>query len=91
MMLTDDRELTNALLKLKEKDIIEYKIKLEQIKILKQQEKEQKKQQQETNDKPKCPKCGSTNIQIVPRKWSLLSGFMTNKTDRVCVNCKYKW
>lgn len=38
-----------------------------------------------------CPKCGSTNIQIVPRKWSLLTGFMTNKTDRVCVNCKYKF
>lgn len=39
----------------------------------------------------KCPKCGSTNIQIVPRKWSLLTGFLTNKTDRVCVNCKHKF
>ena len=39
----------------------------------------------------KCPKCGSTNIQIVPRKWSLLTGIFTNATDRVCVNCKYKW
>lgn len=38
-----------------------------------------------------CPKCGSTNIQIVPRKWSILTGIFTNKTDRVCVNCKYKW
>ena len=38
-----------------------------------------------------CPKCGSTNIQIVPRKWSLLTGIFTNATDRVCVNCKYKW
>lgn len=38
-----------------------------------------------------CPKCGSTNIQIVPRKWSLLTGIFTNKTDRVCVNCKYKF
>lgn len=41
--------------------------------------------------KPKCPKCGSTSIQIVPRKWSLLTGFATNKADRVCVNCKYRW
>lgn len=40
---------------------------------------------------PRCPKCGSTNIQIVPRKWSLLTGFLTNKTDRVCVNCKHKF
>lgn len=38
-----------------------------------------------------CPKCSSTNIQIVPRKWSLLTGIFTNKTDRVCVNCKCKW
>lgn len=42
-------------------------------------------------DDCKCPECGSTNIQIVPRKWSLLTGIFTNKTDRVCVNCKYKW
>lgn len=39
----------------------------------------------------KCPKCGSTQIQMVPRKWSPLSGFMTNKIDRVCVNCKCKF
>lgn len=39
----------------------------------------------------KCPKCGSTQIQMVPRKWSPLNGFMTNKIDRVCVNCKCKF
>lgn len=38
-----------------------------------------------------CPKCGFTNIQIVPRKWSLLTGIFTNKIDRVCVNCKHKF
>lgn len=42
-------------------------------------------------DDCKCPECGSTNIQMVPRKWSLLTGIFTNKVDRVCVNCKYKW
>ena len=39
----------------------------------------------------KCPWCGSTQIQMVPRKWSLLTGFLTNKVDRVCVNCKRKF
>lgn len=39
----------------------------------------------------KCPRCGSTNIQMVPRKFSLLTGFMTNKVDRVCMNCKHKF
>ena len=38
-----------------------------------------------------CPKCGSTNIQIVPRKWSIFTGILTNATDRVCVSCKHKW
>lgn len=42
-------------------------------------------------DDCKCPECGSTNIQIVPRKWSLLTGIFTNKTDRVCVTCNCKW
>lgn len=38
-----------------------------------------------------CPKCGSTQIQAVMRKWSLLTGFLTNKVDRVCLNCKHKF
>lgn len=38
-----------------------------------------------------CPKCGSTQIQAVPRKWSLVTGLLTNKVDRVCLNCKYKF
>lgn len=42
-------------------------------------------------DSCKCPKCNSSNIQIVPRKWSIITGIFTNKTDRVCVNCMYKW
>ena len=43
------------------------------------------------NDIIYCPKCGSTNIQIVPRKWSLFTGLLTNKVDRVCIKCKYKF
>lgn len=38
-----------------------------------------------------CPKCGSTHIQAVPRKWSIFSGLLTNKVDRVCLKCKYKF
>ena len=38
-----------------------------------------------------CPKCGCTNIQVVPRKWSILTGIFTNRTDRVCAKCKHKW
>lgn len=38
-----------------------------------------------------CPKCGSTHIQVVTRKWSILTGIFTNKIDRVCLKCKYKF
>lgn len=38
-----------------------------------------------------CPKCGSTHIQAVPRKWSIFSGLLTNKVDRVCLKCKHKF
>lgn len=44
-----------------------------------------------TTTEVSCPKCGSNQIQLVRRKWSPLTGLFTNKVDRVCVNCKYKF
>lgn len=41
--------------------------------------------------KIKCPSCGSEQIQLVQRKWSIFTGFLTNKVDRVCVNCKHRF
>lgn len=38
-----------------------------------------------------CPRCGSTHIQVVPRKWSIFPGLLTNKVDRVCLKCKHKF
>lgn len=48
------------------------------------------KEVQETS-KVKCPYCFSSEIQIIPRKFSLLTGFATNKFDRVCLRCKRKF
>ena len=42
-------------------------------------------------DVVRCPRCRSTQVQIVPRKFSLLTGFATNKFDRICLNCKKKF
>ena len=42
-------------------------------------------------DKVKCPYCFSSEVQIVPRKFSLLTGFATNKFDRVCLRCKKRF
>lgn len=41
--------------------------------------------------KVKCPYCFSSEVQIIPRKFSLLTGFATNKFDRVCLRCKRKF
>ena len=48
----------------------------------KQKQAEEQARQDAINH-PKCPKCGSTAIQMVPRKFSFLTGFATNKVDRV--------
>ena len=45
----------------------------------------------EEASRPRCPKCGCTEFQMVPRKWSPLTGFLTNKVDRVCVKCKTRF
>lgn len=39
----------------------------------------------------RCPRCRSTQIQMVPRKFSLLTGFATNRIDRVCVSCQKRF
>lgn len=52
-------------------------------------EKKLEAQKQQSTSSPAliCPKCGSKNFTPVPRKWSFLTGFMTNKVDMVCNNC----
>ena len=39
----------------------------------------------------RCPRCKSTQVQMVPRKFSLLTGFSTNKINRVCVRCQKRF
>ena len=47
------------------------------------------------NDTPtpqtRCPRCFSTEIQLVPRKFSLITGFATNRFDRMCVRCQKRF
>lgn len=43
------------------------------------------------SEKVRCPRCRSTEIQLVPRKYSLLTGFATNKFDRMCVRCQKRF
>lgn len=41
--------------------------------------------------KVQCPYCFSTQVQMVPKKFSLLTGFATNGYNRVCVRCQRKF
>lgn len=34
-----------------------------------------------------CPKCNSTELTPLRRKWTLFGGFATNKVDMVCSKC----
>lgn len=86
--ISTDKSFLQAMIDLKEKDIIEYNLKMSQFKSQLEQQKSRKTQDNKTL---KCPKCGCTNIQLINRKWSPLMGFMTNKVDRTCVNCKHKF
>lgn len=44
-----------------------------------------------TPEKVQCPYCFSSEVQIVPKKFSLLTGFATNQFDRVCLRCKRRF
>lgn len=64
---------------------------LERAKARDAQTAENARRAAEEASRPRCPKCGCTEFQMVPRKWSPLTGFLTNKVDRVCVKCKTRY
>lgn len=40
----------------------------------------------------RCPKCGSTQIQLQKRGWKITTGIIgSSKIERVCLNCKNKF
>lgn len=41
--------------------------------------------------KVRCPYCRSEQIQLVPKKFSILTGFATNRYNRVCLRCNRKF
>lgn len=93
-----NRQLLEAMIALKEKDIIEYELKMGQFRNQVQQKKAQEKQElQPQPNVPKCPTCQSTNIEKISLTSKAIGGAMfglfssnVRKTMR-CKNCKYKW
>jgi len=90
MILFDDRELTNTMLELKKNNLVEYKLKLQQLKNAKEQQKQMKEKNIQSSNQRKCRYCGSTLFTPVKRKWSPLMGLLTDKTDLICNKCGKK-
>lgn len=78
-----NRKVLEAMIELKEKDIIEYELKMSQFRT----EAKKLKALEEEKNKPKCSKCGCAEFVPLRKKWSLLAGFATNKVEMVCKNC----
>lgn len=89
-----DRQFLEAMIDLKEKDPIEYQLKMSQFKAnLKQQENSKVKE----DNTPKCPNCHSTNIQKISgtKRWFSTGLFGLASSDIgksiCCKKCGYKW
>lgn len=86
--ISTDWDFYKAMMKLKEDDIIEFKMKLSQV----PKPKNTTVKKQEPDNRPKCPKCGSTSITAGARGVSGFWGFIgASKTVNRCANCGYTW
>ena len=90
--ISKDRDFIQAMMDLKEKDIIEFQLKMSQFKSRIEENDRIEEQQRIEASKPKCPKCGSISITAGQRGYSLFSGFIgSGKTVNRCSNCGHKW
>ncbi len=84
--ITNDIVFIHSMEDLKEKDPIEFQLKMSQFKANLSRTEEQ---ESKTNKK-KCPYCGHTEFTPVRKKWSFWAGFATNQTELICNNCGKK-
>ena len=87
--VSQDKAFLQAMIDLKDKDIIEYNLKMSQFKSQVQQ---QKSARQQTSNQLRCPKCGSTNVSTGAKGYSFVTGFVgAGKTVNRCGKCGHKW
>ena len=87
--VTRSTEIIDAMIELKQKDIIEYGLKLSQFKN--QLEQKRRVNQQEKNQ-VRCPKCGSISITTGARGVNFTFGLLgASKTVNRCGKCGYTW
>lgn len=87
--ISGDSSFIDAMDELKQKDIIEFNLKMSQFKSQVSQTQAQQKQEEE---KIHCPKCNSTSISTGARGvnnfWGMLGA---SKTVNRCGNCGFTW
>ena len=95
--ISTDRNLLQAMIDLKEKDIIEYNLKMSQFKTQLEQQKSARAKIK-TDNRLKCPTCGSAKVIRIPglskATWVALQGvYSIGKISKTfqCMNCGYKW
>ena len=93
--ISTNKEFLEAMIELKKNDPIEYQLKMSQFKAnLKQHESSKKV---EKDNRPKCPTCGSTNIEKISLGKKAVGGalfglFSSNvRKSMHCKSCGYKW
>ena len=83
----------DAMVLLKEKDIIEYELKMTQFR----KQITQAETQNDNSNVPKCPTCGSTNVEKISLSSKVVGGvlwglFSSNVRKTMhCKQCGYKW
>lgn len=92
--VSSDRTFLNAMVDLKEKDPIEFQLKMSQFKTQVQQQESSKVQM---DIRPKCPTCGSTDLSKVSTMSKagsvIMFGLLSQKVKKTwhCNKCKYEW
>ncbi len=92
--ISTDIDFLELMIYLKENDLIEYEVKLNQFKTQLQQQESIKAQNDTT---PKCPHCKSTNIRPISglnrgvsiAVWGIFSKKINKSFE--CLNCNYTW
>lgn len=89
--ISNDVSFLESMISLKEKNPIEYQLKLTQFKAAAGQQ-EQARIAREESNKVRCPKCGSTQITTGARGVNHFWGFIgASKTVNRCSNCGHTW
>lgn len=101
--LSCSQQLIDAMKKLRKTDIIEYELKMSQFRTQYEQQQSLKQtqnhiqQSNQSDNHPKCPTCGSTNIEKISVGKKLGGGFLFGifssdvRNTMHCRDCGAKW